>query len=102
MPLLSYALLRGRCRHCNERISPTYPIVEALTALLVAACFAEWGVTVEAVLATGVCSMLVVLSTIDVNERIVPNRLVVPLLSVTAVLALFVADAIVDACGDLL
>jgi prepilin signal peptidase PulO-like enzyme (type II secretory pathway) len=78
VPLLAYALLRGRCRHCDVRISPAYPIVEALTALLVAACFAVWGVTAEAVLAAGFCSVLVVLATVDVNERIVPNRLVVP------------------------
>ena len=78
VPLLGYALLRGRCRHCDVRISPAYPIVEALTALLVATCFAVWGVTAEAVLAAGFCSLLVVLATVDVNERIVPNRLVVP------------------------
>ena len=78
LPLLSYALLRGRCRHCEVRISPTYPAVEALTTLLVVACFAVWGVTAVAVLAAGFCSVLVVLSMIDVNERIVPNRVVVP------------------------
>jgi leader peptidase (prepilin peptidase) / N-methyltransferase len=89
VPLLSYALLRGRCRHCDGRISPTYPLVEALTVLLVVACFAVWGPTLEAVLAAGLCSMLVVVSMIDANERIVPNRLVVPFLSIAAVLALF-------------
>jgi leader peptidase (prepilin peptidase)/N-methyltransferase len=78
VPLLSYALLHGRCRHCDVRISLTYPIVEALTAFLVVACFAVWGVTAEAVLAAGFCSVLVALSLIDVNERVVPNRLVVP------------------------
>ena len=78
IPLLSYALLRGRCRHCEVRISPTYPVVEALTALLVVACFAVWGATAVAVLAAGFCSVLVVLSMVDVEERIVPNRLVVP------------------------
>jgi leader peptidase (prepilin peptidase)/N-methyltransferase len=78
VPLLSYALLRGRCRHCETRISPTYPLVEALTALLVVACFAVRGLTAEAALAAGFCAVLVVLSVIDANERIVPNRIVVP------------------------
>ena len=78
VPLLSYALLRGRCRHCEVRISPAYPVVEALTALLVVACFAVWSATAVAVLAAGFCSVLVVLSVIDVNDRIVPNRVVVP------------------------
>jgi prepilin signal peptidase PulO-like enzyme (type II secretory pathway) len=78
VPLLSYALLRGRCRHCDVRISLTYPLVEALTGLLVVACFAVWGATAEAALAAGFCSVLVVLSVIDANERVVPNRLVLP------------------------
>jgi len=90
VPLLSYALLRGRCRHCETRISPTYPLVEALTALLVVTCFAVWGLTAEAALAAGFCAVLVVLSVIDANERIVPNRIVVP----AAVVALVAHTAI--------
>jgi leader peptidase (prepilin peptidase) / N-methyltransferase len=85
VPLLSYALLRGRCRHCETRISPTYPLVEVLTALLVVTCFAVWGGTAEAVLAAGFCAVLVVLSVIDANERIVPNRIVVPAAAVALV-----------------
>jgi len=90
VPLLSYALLHGRCRHCETRISPTYPLVEALTALLVVACFAVWGLTAQAALAAGFCAVLVVLSVIDANERIVPNRIVVP----AAVVALVAHTAI--------
>jgi prepilin signal peptidase PulO-like enzyme (type II secretory pathway) len=85
IPLLSYALLRGRCRHCDTRIPGTYPLVEAVTALLVVACFAVWGATAEAALAAGFCAVLVVLSVIDVNERIVPNRIVVPAAAVALV-----------------
>jgi prepilin signal peptidase PulO-like enzyme (type II secretory pathway) len=90
VPLLSYALLRGRCRHCETRISPTYPLVEAITALLVVTCFAVWGLTAEAALAAGFCAVLVALSVIDANERIVPNRIVVP----AAVVALVAHTAI--------
>jgi prepilin signal peptidase PulO-like enzyme (type II secretory pathway) len=85
VPLLSYALLRGRCRHCETRISPTYPLVEALTAFLVVTCFAVWGLTADAALAAGFCAVLVVLSVIDANERIVPNRIVVPAAAVAVV-----------------
>jgi prepilin signal peptidase PulO-like enzyme (type II secretory pathway) len=78
VPLLSYALLRGRCRHCETRISPTYPIVEALTALLVATCFAAYGVTAWAVLAAGFCSVLVALAAIGAKRQVVPTRILAP------------------------
>jgi leader peptidase (prepilin peptidase) / N-methyltransferase len=85
VPLLSYVLLRGRCRHCDARISPVYPVVEAVTAILVVACFAVYGLTAYAVLAAGFCAVLVALSAIDAGERIVPNRIVVPAAGVVLV-----------------
>src|SRR5215210_1313239 len=45
IPLLSWVLLRGRCRHCGVRISPLYPAVELATALLVAACVLDFGLS---------------------------------------------------------
>ena len=85
IPVLSYALLRGRCRHCAARISPLYPAVELVTALLIVACFAVFGATAWAVLAAGFCAVLVVLSAIDAQHRIVPNRIVVPSVAVALV-----------------
>jgi leader peptidase (prepilin peptidase) / N-methyltransferase len=78
IPVLSYLLLRGRCRHCSARISPLYPAVEAGTAALAVACVAVFGPTVEAGLAVGFCALLVTLSAIDIRERIVPDRIVLP------------------------
>ena len=48
IPLLSYILLRGDCRHCGEPISIRYPIVEVLTALIFALVGARYGMTLEA------------------------------------------------------
>lgn len=78
VPVLSYLLLRGRCRHCSSRISLLYPAVELVTALLIVACFAVFGLTPWAALAAGFCAVLVVLSAIDARHRIVPNRIVLP------------------------
>jgi leader peptidase (prepilin peptidase) / N-methyltransferase len=78
VPVLSYLLLRGRCRHCSARISPLYPAVEAGTAALAVACVAVFGPTVEAALAVGFCALLVTLSAIDIRHRIVPDRIVLP------------------------
>jgi leader peptidase (prepilin peptidase)/N-methyltransferase len=85
VPLVSYALLRGRCRHCETSISPVYPLVEAVTAFLVVACIAAFGLTAEGLLAAGFCAVLVVLSAIDARHRIVPNRIVLPAAAVTLV-----------------
>jgi leader peptidase (prepilin peptidase)/N-methyltransferase len=85
IPVLSYLLLRGRCRHCDARISPLYPAVELVTAGLVVACFAVFGATAWALLAAGFCAILVVLSVIDAEHRIVPNRIVVPAAAVALV-----------------
>jgi len=91
VPVLSYALLRGHCRHCDARISPMYPLVEAITALLIVVCVAAWGLTAEAALAAAFCCVLVVLSVIDANHRIVPNRIVLP-----AAAAALVAHTAID------
>lgn len=85
VPVLSWILLRGRCRHCSASISPLYPLVEALTAGLVVACVAAFGLTPEAALAAGFCAVLVTLSVIDWNHRIVPNRIVLPAAAVALV-----------------
>jgi prepilin signal peptidase PulO-like enzyme (type II secretory pathway) len=69
VPLLSYALLRGRCRHCDARISPLYPAVELVSAALIVACFAALGVTAQAALASAVCALLVTLSAVAARER---------------------------------
>jgi leader peptidase (prepilin peptidase)/N-methyltransferase len=78
VPLLSYAMLRGRCRSCTSRIALRYPAVELATSLLVAASFWRFGPSAEAVVAAFFCSALVAVSATDVEHRIVPNRIVVP------------------------
>jgi prepilin signal peptidase PulO-like enzyme (type II secretory pathway) len=64
IPVLSYLLLRGRCRHCHERIARIYPLVETATAILVVASVACLGPTVEAAFAAGICALLVTLAAI--------------------------------------
>jgi leader peptidase (prepilin peptidase)/N-methyltransferase len=78
LPLVSYAILRGRCRSGGERIPVRYPIVEATTAALVVACGLRFGLTADAVVAAFFCAVLVVLSAIDLERRLIPNRIVLP------------------------
>src|SRR5688572_17584006 len=85
VPVLSWVLLRGRCRHCDAPISPLYPTVELVSAGLIVACFAVFGATAWAMLGAGFCAVLVALSAIDVQHRIVPDRIVVPSAAVALV-----------------
>jgi leader peptidase (prepilin peptidase)/N-methyltransferase len=78
VPVLSWVALRGRCRSCGTAISWRYPAVELSTALLVAACFWKFGLSWDAAVASFFCGVLVVLSAIDIDRRIVPNRIVLP------------------------
>jgi leader peptidase (prepilin peptidase)/N-methyltransferase len=78
VPLVSWALLRGRCRHCSAPIPVRYPAVELATALLIAACVLSFGLTAEAALAAFFCAVLVAISAVDLEHRIVPNRIVLP------------------------
>jgi len=68
IPVVSYFLLRGRCRSCGASFSARYPAVEIATALLVAACFWHFGLTGEAVVGAYFCAALVV-SLLQGRER---------------------------------
>ena len=93
IPVLSWLLLRGRCRRCGVRISARYPLVEAGTGVLwamLALRFDDtWALPAYLVLAAG----LVALSLIDLDTFLLPNRIVYPLTVV--VVALFGVAAIV-------
>ncbi len=91
VPILSYLLLRGRCRHCGERIGVRYLLVELLTAVLVAACFARFGLSGEAFVAAFFVAVLVVLSAIDVERKLLPDVIVLPAAAIVlaAQIALF-------------
>jgi leader peptidase (prepilin peptidase)/N-methyltransferase len=78
VPVVSWLLLRGRCRSCGARISALYPAVELATAGLVAGCFVAFGLSGKAFVSALFCVVLVVLSAIDLTHRIVPNRIVLP------------------------
>jgi leader peptidase (prepilin peptidase)/N-methyltransferase len=95
IPILSWLLLRGRCRSCGEPISPRYPLVEAGTAALcVGAVIAH---TSAAGMALSVTLILIVVpaAVIDLEHRIIPNRITL----LGAVLALVLGTAL-DPSGE--
>lgn len=73
IPVVSYLLLRGKCRACKAPISPVYPAVELLTGLLFVACFAAFGLTLAAAKWIVFSCLMVVLLFTDIFERILPD-----------------------------
>lgn len=80
IPLVSYLWLRGRCSACRTRISPRYPLVELLTALLFAAVGWRFGAQPAALLWCGLVAVLVALAGIDWDTTLLPDDLTLPLL----------------------
>lgn len=73
IPVISYLLLRGKCRRCKTKISPMYPIVELLTGVLFLGCYLEFGVTAEAVKWAAFSALMIVLVFTDLRERVLPD-----------------------------
>ncbi|MEO8289481.1 MAG: prepilin peptidase [Gaiellaceae bacterium] len=78
IPVVSFFMLRGRCRSCGASFSARYPAVELATAVLVAASFFHFGLSGKALVAAYFCAALVVLSAIDAERRILPDLIVLP------------------------
>jgi leader peptidase (prepilin peptidase)/N-methyltransferase len=80
IPLFSWLALRGKCRHCKASISPQYPIVELLTALLAVASVWRFGFGWQGFGAALLSCYLVALSGIDLRTRLLPDQLTLPLM----------------------
>jgi leader peptidase (prepilin peptidase)/N-methyltransferase len=87
VPLLSFAALRGRCRRCGITIPWRYPIVEATTGALFALAYWQFGPTTDFVTAVLLLSMLVAITSIDLQHQIIPD-----VISLPGIVAGFVAN----------
>lgn len=80
IPLFSWLALRGKCRHCKAPISPQYPLVELLTAVLAVASVWRFGFGWQGFGAALLSCYLVALSGIDLRTRLLPDQLTLPLM----------------------
>ncbi len=78
VPVLSYVFLRGRCRGCGEHISPRYPLVEIITAILFLIFFWRYGISATTVGFWFFCACLVAVFFIDLEHTIIPDRITLP------------------------
>jgi leader peptidase (prepilin peptidase)/N-methyltransferase len=93
IPVLSWVLLRGRCRSCGTRISVRYPLVELGTAVLFVAAAVRLGATWQLPAFCVFFASLLAISVIDLDLFIIPNRVIYPTLAVTAPLLVVAAAA---------
>lgn len=78
IPILSFLLLRGRCRHCGAGIAWRYPMVELLTALVFVGVVAQFAISPQAFAYLIFTSLLIVISGIDIDHQLIPDVLTVP------------------------
>lgn len=81
VPVFSYIFLKGKCRHCGERISPRYPLVELLTGAVFVILFARFGFTAPFLAYAYLMTILIAVFFIDIDHRIIPNGLVLAALA---------------------
>ncbi|WP_041522483.1 prepilin peptidase [Gilvimarinus agarilyticus] len=79
IPVISYLLLKGKCANCKVRISPRYPIIETITALLSLAIVIKFGVTATSGALLFLTWALLVLTVIDIDTQLLPDDITLPL-----------------------
>lgn len=90
IPVVSYALLRGRCRHCGRRISPRYPVIELLTAAMAVLLFRRYGLSPQGLAAFAFTAALIVVTFVDLRHGIIPDAVTLPGIPLFLGLAVFV------------
>ena len=80
IPVISYLVLRGRCRSCHAGISPRYPLVELVSAALFAWCGWHWGLSGTALAWSGFSAAILALACIDWDTTLLPDDITLPLL----------------------
>jgi leader peptidase (prepilin peptidase)/N-methyltransferase len=91
-PLISYLILRGRCRACGGRISLRYPFVEVLTALMALLLFWKFGFNLKFLAAFIFVSALILITFIDIDHQIIPDVISLPGIPICFLMAVFIMD----------
>jgi len=90
IPLLSYILLKGRCRNCKSKISIQYPIVELLSGLIYLIIYLAYGLSVQTLIYIILSSALIIIAFIDLNQQIVPDVISLPGIVIGFIVSFFV------------
>ena len=91
IPLLSFILLKGRCRNCKNKISIQYPTVELLTGLIYLIIYLIYGLSVQTLIYIILSSALIIIAFIDLKEQMVPDVISLPGIAIGCILSFFVS-----------
>jgi len=75
IPIISYLILKGRCRNCGVEISIIYPLVELLTGILFVFAFAKWGLTIDFAFYAYFIASMIAIAFIDLKHFIIPDKI---------------------------
>ena len=89
IPLISFIVLRGKCRDCGGKISWRYPLVELITALLALLLFLKYGLTLSFLIFFIFTAVLIVITFIDLDHQIIPDILTLPGIPIFCLAAIF-------------
>ena len=92
IPILSYFVLQGKCKYCKHPFSPRYPIVEALTGLILLALYIKFGYSITTIFWFVFISVLIIISFIDIDYQIIPDIFSLPGIFIFATAPLFVPE----------
>ena len=92
IPLISFIILRGRCRDCGGKISWRYPLVELITALLALLLFLKFSLTLSFLIFFIFTAVLIVITFIDLEHQIIPDILTLPGIPIFFLAAIFLLD----------
>ena len=90
IPLLSYILLKGRCRNCKSKISIQYPVVEFLSGFIYLIVYLIYGLSIQTLIYIILSSALIIIAFIDLNEQIIPDVISLPGIVIGFILSFFV------------
>jgi leader peptidase (prepilin peptidase)/N-methyltransferase len=90
IPLLSFILLKGRCRNCKSKISIQYPVVELITGLIYLIIYLTYALSVQTLIYIILSSALIIIAFIDLNEQIVPDVISLPGIVIGFIISFFV------------
>jgi len=92
IPILSYLILGGKCRNCGMRISPTYPIIELISAVLTLLAVRQFGISIDTLFYIVLIYSLIVITFIDLEHLIIPNVITFPGIGVGIIFNLIITN----------